>query len=118
MNEHRSPHDTEVEGAECTVDELIERAFQYRGDVTIQTDDGKSLTGYLFNRNARARQPFVQMFETGTGREVSIPYDDITHVLLTGRDAAAVSVRHFEVFRQKREEQPRTGTNPPRPQSE
>ena len=118
MNEHRSKHDTEVEGVKGTVDELIERAFQYRGDVTIRTDDGKSLTGYLFNRNARARQPFVQLFETGTGCEVSIPYDDITHVLLTGRDAAAVSVRHFEVFRQKREELPRTGTNPLRPQSE
>ena len=118
MVERRSPHDAASEGAEGAVEELIERAFQYRGDVTIRTDDGESLTGYLFNRNARAREPFVQLFETGTGREVSIPYQDITDVLLTGRDAAAVSVRHFEVFQQKRKEQPQTGTNPTCSQAE
>lgn len=112
MDENRAPHDMSSEGAEGTVDELIELAFQYRGDVTIRTEDGKSLTGYLFNRNARAREPFVQLFETGSGREVSIPYRDITQVLLTGRDAAAASVRHFEVFQQKRKEQPQIGTNP------
>lgn len=118
MVEDRSPHDVAGEDAGDTIEELIERAFQYRGDVTIQTDDGKSLTGYLFNRNTRATQPFVQLFETGTGREVSISYDNITDVLLTGRDAAAVSVRHFEVFQQKWKEQPMTGTNPDCPQAE
>lgn len=118
MDKDRSPHDVADEGAGGAVEELIERAFQYRGDVTVRTADGKSLTGFLFNRNAHAKEPFVQLFETGTDREVSIPYFDITHVLLTGRDAAAVSIRHFEDFQQKRKEQPQTGKNPLPPQAE
>ena len=108
----------EVEGAERAIDELVEAAFQYRGDVTVVTDDGRSLTGYLFNRDARAREPFVQMFEAGSGDEVSIPYRVIVDVLLTGRDAAAVSARRFEVFQQKSAEQSGTGEKRSRSQAE
>lgn len=110
MNEHRPPPHAASQGADGRVEELVERAFHYRGDITISTDDGGSLTGYLFNRNASAAEPFAQLFETGTGREVSIPYRTITDVRLTGRDAAAVSVERFEAFqdRQGRPVQPGT----------
>lgn len=97
--------------------ELVEAAFQYRGDVTVVTDDGRSLTGYLYNRDARAREPFVQMFEAGSGGEVTIPYRAITDVLLTGRDAAAASARRFEVFQQKSAEQSGTGEDRSRSQA-
>ena len=103
MNEHRPPLQAASQEAGNCVEELVERAFHYRGDVTIRTDDGGSLTGYLFNRDARAREPFAQLFETGTGREVSIPYLAITEVQFTGRDAAAASVKHFEAFQDRQE---------------
>ena len=77
---------------------LVERAFQYRGDVTVHTDDGSAVTGYLFNRDTRASEPFVQLFETQTGREVSLPYRSITDVRFTGRDAAAEADRRFEAL--------------------
>ena len=86
------------------VADLIERAFHYRGDVTVQTDDGASTTGYLFNRNARAPEPFAQLFEAGTGREVSLPYRSVTGVLFTGRDTATASVRRFEAFQDRHRE--------------
>ena len=73
-------------------------AFQYRGDVTVHTGDGSAVTGYLFNRDTRASEPFVQLFETRTGREVSLPYRSITGVLFTGRDAAAAADRRFEAL--------------------
>lgn len=103
MNEHRPPPHAARQGAGNDVDELVERAFHYRGDVTIQTDNDDSLTGYLFNRNARASEPFAQLFETGTGRELSIPYRNIANVLFSGRDAAAASVKRFEAFQDRQE---------------
>lgn len=103
MNEQRAPIGDALQGAGNDVGELVERAFHYRGDVTIHTDDGGALTGYLFNRNARASEPFAQLFETQTGREVSIPYRAIAQVLFTGRDAAAASVQRFEAFQDRQE---------------
>lgn len=82
---------------------LVERAFQYRGDITVWTHEGDSLTGYLFNRNTRVDEPFVQLFETDSGREISIPYHNIADIQFTGRDAASASVKHFEDFQRQRE---------------
>ncbi len=97
-------------GAGNDVEDLVERAFHYRGDVTIHTNDGGALTGYLFNRNGRAGEPSAQMFETQTGREVSIPYRTITDVQFTGRDTAAASAERFEAF-QDRQERPSRADN-------
>ena len=110
MNENPPPPGAASQPADTCVEELVERAFHYRGDVTVRTDDGGSLTGYLFNRNARATEPFVQLFETGTGREARIPYRTITDVKLTGRDAAAASSERFEAFQDRHERPSRADT--------
>ena len=82
-----------------TITDLIERAFQYRGDVTVGIVDGKPVTGYLYNRNASCSEPFVQLFETATGCEITVLYQCITQIQFTGRDAAAASAKHFDDFR-------------------
>ena len=69
--------------------EVIERAFDYRGDVTIVRRDGAELVGYLFNRNADSPRPFVQVFAAAGGDQVNIPYGDIRSIRFTGRDTAA-----------------------------
>lgn len=69
--------------------EVIERAFDYRGDVTVVRRDGAELVGYLFNRNADGPRPFVQVFAAAGGDPVTIPYADIRSILFTGRDTAA-----------------------------
>ena len=105
MYEDETPAGTAPQGDADGVAGLVERAFQYRGDVTVHTDDGSAVTGYLFNRDMRASEPFVQLFETQTGREVSLPYRGITDVLFTGRDAAAAAAdQRFEAL------QARSGT--------
>lgn len=93
--------------------ELVERAFQYRGDVTVRTVDGGSVTGYLFNRTCNrdfnrdlkdkdgAQEPYVQLFETESGREVTIAWEAIAGVEFTGADAADVSARRWESFRER-----------------
>ncbi len=98
MHEHEAPAPTAHQGDADGVAGLVERAFQYRGDVTVHTDDGGAVTGYLFNRDTRASEPFIQLFETQTGREVSLPYRSITDVLFTGRDAAAEADQRFEAL--------------------
>ena len=72
-----------------TLAEVIDRAFDYRGDVTVITHDGGELVGYLFNRDADAAVPFVQVFERTSGDPVTVPYADIRAVRFTGKDTAA-----------------------------
>jgi hypothetical protein len=73
----------------ATLAEVVERAFDYRGDVTIVRRDGGELAGYLFNRDADAATPFVQVFAASGGAPVTIPYADIRSIRFTGRDPAA-----------------------------
>jgi hypothetical protein len=72
-----------------TLADVIDRAFDYRGDVTVVKHDGTELIGYLFNRNADVAVPFVQLFERGSGEPVTVPYADIRAVAFTGKDTAA-----------------------------
>ena len=109
MDEHEAPAGAARHGDADGVAELVERAFQYRGDVTVHTGDGDAVTGYLFNRDARASEPFAQLFETQTGREVSVPYRSIADVRFTGRDTAAAADERFEALRRPREEQAGAG---------
>ena len=72
MNESRQPSAIEGHSQGDTIACLVERAFHFRGDVTVWRDDGGSVTGYLFNRDARASEPFVQLFETRSGHETRL----------------------------------------------
>ena len=76
-------------GDGITLAEVIERAFDYRGDVTIVRRDGTEIVGYLFNRDAEVARPFVQIYEQQGGAALTVPYDDIRTVRFTGRDTAA-----------------------------
>jgi hypothetical protein len=76
-------------GGEVPLAEVVDLAFDYRGDVTIVRTDGTEVVGYVSNRDAEAREPFVQVLQA-TGREpVTIPYASIRAIRFTGRDAAA-----------------------------
>ena len=101
MMEQNSPMSDGSSQDRGTIAELVEQAFQYRGDVTVGMIGGKAVTGYLFNRNARCEEPFVQLFETGTGHEITVLYQSISQIRFTGRDAAVTSARHFEDFKRQ-----------------
>jgi len=73
----------------ATLAEVVDRAFDYRGDVTVLLDDGRELNGYLFNRNPDAAEPFVQMFEREASGASSVPYARIRAIRFTGKDTAA-----------------------------
>jgi hypothetical protein len=69
----------------------LEKAFDYRGDVTITRKDGSKIEGYLFDRRTAAtlQDSVVRLFPRNTNEKVSISYADIAALAFTGRDTAA-----------------------------
>jgi len=67
--------------------EAIDKAFDYRGDVSI-TLHNEVIEGYMFNRDASARPPRVEVFIKGSDEPRIIPYADIVAIAFTGKDTA------------------------------
>jgi hypothetical protein len=67
--------------------EAIDKAFDYRGDVTLTLTNGP-IEGYIFNRDAKATPPRVEVFVKGQDTPLVIPYADIKAIAFTGRDTA------------------------------
>jgi len=67
--------------------EAIDKAFDYRGDVSI-TLRNEQVEGYIFNRDAKARPPRIEVFIKGSEEPRIIPYDDIAAIAFTGKDTA------------------------------
>jgi hypothetical protein len=76
-------------GPGLSLQEVIDKAFDFRGNVTVVRTDGSETEGYLFNRNADAPVPFVQMFDLSGEGPHTIPYREIRAIRFTGRDTAA-----------------------------
>ena len=92
-------------GERMTVREIVEMAFEYRGDITVDRLDGTTNLGYLFNRNSTGTRPFAEMFEAQTGVRIVIPYADIGNIRFTGKDTAAG--KSYEAWLRRREAQSR-----------
>jgi hypothetical protein len=71
--------------------EGLDKAFDYRGDVTITRKDGSTVEGYIFDRRAAETlsASLIRLFPKGEANKVSIPYSDIAGLAFTGRDTAA-----------------------------
>jgi hypothetical protein len=76
-------------GPYLTLAEVIEHAFDYRGNVTVVGRDGSELVGYLFNREAGGPDPFVELIDETGERRLRLRYADIASIRFTGRDTAA-----------------------------
>jgi hypothetical protein len=87
-------------GVEASLEDVVERAFDYRGDVTVVRRDGTELVGYLFNRNAETR--VVQMFDRAGDGPFTVPYAEIRTIRFTGRDTAAG--RSYEAWLRRKTE--------------
>ena len=71
--------------------EALEKAFDYRGDVTLTTKDGKKIEGYLFDRVAGSTlvTSFVRILPKDSNQRQKIAYADIAALAFSGRDPAA-----------------------------
>jgi hypothetical protein len=75
-------------GPYLTLEEVIEHAFDYRGNVTVVRRDGSELVGYLFNRDSSAPEPFVQLIDEDGNGPLRVRYAEIASVRFTGKDTA------------------------------
>ena len=76
---------------EAEVREALEKAFDYRGDITVTRKDGSQIEGYLFDRRSGAtlESSFIRIIPTGQPTKLNIPYGDVAALAFTGRDTAA-----------------------------
>ena len=89
--------------------EGLEKAFDYRGDVTIHLKNGSAVEGYIFARRSGATlaDSSVRLFPKGDPNKVTIPYSDIQGLAFTGRDTAAG--KSWEAWLKKYWEKKRAG---------
>jgi len=80
----RLASDTEIRQA-------LEKAFDYRGDITITRMDGSQLEGYVFDRRTGTSlsDSFVRIIPKNAREKLSISYSDIAALRFSDRDPAA-----------------------------
>lgn len=71
--------------------EALEKAFDYRGDVTVTRKDGSKVEGYIFDRvtGESLSGSFVRVLPKGSNQRVKIAYLEIAALAFSGRDTAA-----------------------------
>ena len=76
---------------EAELREALEKAFDYRGDITLTRKDGSKVGGYLYDRRTGATlaDSVVRIMPSDQGSRVNIPYSDIAAIAFSGRDTAA-----------------------------
>jgi hypothetical protein len=76
--------------------QALEKAFDYRGDVTLTLKSGEKIEAYIFNRSTGATlaESWVQYFAPNSSEKKKITYADIARLEFTGKDRAAG--KHWE----------------------
>ena len=69
----------------------LEKAFDYRGDITITRKDGTKVEGYVFDRRPgkTLAESLVRLYPKDSTQKIAIPYSDIAALAFSGRDTAA-----------------------------
>jgi hypothetical protein len=74
----------------------LEKAFDYRGDVTITLKNGERIEAYIFNRRTGASlaDSWVQYFAANAPDKRKVSYTEIARLEFSGKDRAAG--KHWE----------------------
>jgi hypothetical protein len=77
--------------SEDDVKQALEKAFDYRGDVTITLKNGSKVEGYIFDRRTGKglQDSTVRLYPKDSDQKLSIAYADIAALAFSGRDTAA-----------------------------
>jgi hypothetical protein len=77
--------------SEEEVRQALEKAFDYRGDVTITRKDGTRVEGYIFDRRTGKTlgESVVRLYPKDSNQKLAIPYSDIAALAFSERDPAA-----------------------------
>ena len=74
----------------------LEKAFDYRGDVTLTLKSGEKIEAYIFNRSTGATlaDSWVHYYTPSAPEKRKVSYADIARIEFTGKDRAAG--KHWE----------------------
>ena len=74
----------------------LEKAFDYRGDITITLRSGEKIEAYIFNRQTGATlaDSFVQYYTPKSDDKRKLAYNQIARLEFSGKDRAAG--KHWE----------------------
>ena len=72
--------------------ELVERAFDYRGFVTVRRTDGSELVGFVYDRGAS----HIELFDESASRRLRVDLAEVADIAFTGEDAARKSQEIWE----------------------
>ncbi len=72
------------------INEALEKAFDYRGDVTLTLKNSAQVQGYIFDRRTgpTLQDSVVRILPTTSREKRSIPYAEVARIAFTGRDTA------------------------------
>jgi hypothetical protein len=81
--------------------QALEKAFDYRGDVTLTLKSGDRIEAYIFNRETGATlaESYVQYFTPSANDKRKLSYAEIARLEFTGKDRAAG--KHWEAWVEK-----------------
>lgn len=87
----------------------LEKAFDYRGDVTITRKDGSKVEGYIFDRRSgkTLADSVVRLIPKDSHQKIAVPYAEIAALVFSGRDMAAG--KSWEAWLKKYWEKKRAG---------
>jgi adenosylhomocysteine nucleosidase len=77
---------------EARIAELVDRAFDYRGYVTLRRSDGSELVGFVYDRSTS----HLDLLDETATRRTRVPLAEITDIAFTGEDAARKSQEIWE----------------------
>ena len=71
--------------------DVLEKAFDYRGDVTLTLKDGKTVAGYLFDRRKgkTLADSTIRVMGAASDDKITVRYADVQRVAFSDRDPAA-----------------------------
>lgn len=77
--------------SDAEIREALEKAFDYRGDVTLTLKDGRKINGYIFDRRTGATlaDSVVRVIPANERTKATVSYSDIAALAFSGRDTAA-----------------------------
>jgi hypothetical protein len=78
--------------SEAEIRSALEKAFDYRGDVTLTLKDDRRIDGYIFDRRSNGpalSDSFVRLIPRDGDGKLTVCYTDIARLEFSGRDTAA-----------------------------
>jgi len=87
----------------------LEKAFDYRGDITVTLKNGDKIEGYIFDRRSgkTLSDSAIRLYPKTGSQKISITYADIAALAFTGKDTAAG--KSWEVWMQRYNEKKAAG---------